>query len=188
MAPSSRDSLLRALDGMLRRAGAQSVLISDLVAARFGLAPTDLKCFDLVHMAGATTPGRLAAYTGLTTGATTVVIDRLERAGFVRRRPHPDDRRSVLVEVVPSSVSRVEPLYAPLAAGMARLHDRFDDRQLAVVLDYITGASELCGAHAAWLQQQPRPRRARPKGSHARPPRKRAASPRGRRDGSTARA
>ena len=75
--PHSRSRLLKQLDEALRTLGAQSVLISDLVAARVGLNSTDLECLDLLVLAGPTTAGRLAKHTGLTTGATTAVIDRL---------------------------------------------------------------------------------------------------------------
>jgi DNA-binding MarR family transcriptional regulator len=87
--------------------GAQAVLISDLVAARVGLNSSDLECLDLLYLAGATTAGRLAAHTGLTSGATTAVIDRLERAGFVHRRRDRSDRRLVFVEVVKSTAKHL---------------------------------------------------------------------------------
>ena len=96
----TRQQLLKALDEAARRLGAQTVLVSDLVATRVGLNSTDLECLDLLYLAGATTAGRLAAHTGLTSGATTAAIDRLEHAGFVTRRRDSTDRRVVLVEVV----------------------------------------------------------------------------------------
>src|SRR5688500_3670569 len=122
---ASRDALLQRLDGTLRKITAQSVLISDLVATRVGLNSTDLECLDLLYLAGATTAGTLAKRTGLTTGATTAVIDRLERAGFVRRRRDADDRRKVLVEVIPSSAERIMPLYALLATRHGQLNKQY---------------------------------------------------------------
>src|SRR5688500_6291618 len=98
-----RNRLLKRLDEMLRKVGAQSVLISDLVARRVGLNSTDLECLDILYLTGVTTAGTLSKHTGLTTGATTAVIDRLEDAGFVRRRRDTDDRRCVLVAVLPAS-------------------------------------------------------------------------------------
>jgi hypothetical protein len=62
------------------------------------LAPTDLICMCLLQLNGPATPGWLAEKTGLTTGAVTGMIDRLERAGYVRRRPDPADRRRVIVQ------------------------------------------------------------------------------------------
>jgi len=165
-----RHELLKALDEAVRKVGAQSVLISDLVATRVGLNSTDLECLDLLYLAGAITAGRLAEHTGLTTGATTAVIDRLEHAGFVRRRRDPADRRRVFVEVVPESGEPVVPLYVPLMRAMERLNERYDDEQLAVVVDFLTRAFDVGAEHIAWLQTQPvvdRPRRLRHAGPRA---------------------
>lgn len=164
----TRTQLLQELDQTLRKVGAQSVLISDLVATRVGLNSTDLECLDLLYLAGATTAGTLSRHTGLTTGATTAVIDRLERAGFVRRRRDTEDRRCVLVEVVPSSAGRIKPLYGLLASRLTQLNKQYDDRELGVVVDYLSRALDAGAAHVAWLQQQPvGPRRRAPKRQRA---------------------
>ena len=159
-----RTQLLQRLDETLRKVGAQSVLISDLVATRVGLNSTDLECLDLLYLSGVTTAGTLSRHTGLTTGATTAVIDRLERAGFVRRRRDTEDRCCVLVEVMPSSAGRIKPLYALLASRLAQLNEQYDDRELGVVVDYLSRALDAGAEHVTWLQQQPvRPRRRAPK-------------------------
>ena len=163
--PPSRAELLKTLDETLRNVGAQSVLMSDTVAKLVGLNSTDLECLDLLVLAGATTAGRLATHAGLTTGAMTAVIDRLESAGFARRVRDNDDRRLVLVEALPDACRRVEQLYRPLAAAFARLNEEYGDRQLAVIVDYLSRAVTLAAEHLATLQkQQPlaRPTPARP--------------------------
>jgi DNA-binding MarR family transcriptional regulator len=152
---STRQHLLQELDGTLRKVGAQSVLISDLVATRIGLNSTDLECLDLLYLAGATTAGTLARHTGLTTGATTAVIDRLERAGFVRRRRDNQDRRCVLVEVLPSSAARIQPFYRLLVTRLADVNKHYDDRQLAIVVDYLSRTLAAGAEHVAWLQTKP---------------------------------
>jgi DNA-binding MarR family transcriptional regulator len=167
-----RHELIKALDEAVRKVGAQSVLISDLVATRVGLNSTDLECLDLLYLAGGITAGKLAEHTGLTTGATTAVIDRLERAGFVRRRRDPEDRRRVFVEVVPESGVPVLPFYIPLKEAMDRLNEQYNDEQLAVVVDFLTRAFDVAAEHIAWLQTQPgvdRPRRTRPAGAPEHP-------------------
>jgi len=153
--PPSRDDLLKTLDETLRAVGAQSVLLSDAVAKLVGLNSTDLECLDLLGLAGATTAGRLATATGLTTGAMTAVIDRLERAGFARRVRDAGDRRCVLVEARSENLRRIEMLYRPLAAAVARLNEEYGDRQLAVVVDYLARAVTLGAEHVVWLQKQP---------------------------------
>jgi DNA-binding MarR family transcriptional regulator len=150
----SRSELLAELDQTLRRVGAQSVLLSDTVAKLVGLNSTDLECLDLLEMAGPITAGRLARHAGLTTGAMTAVIDRLERAGFARRLRDPEDRRCVRVEALPRNFRHVAALYTRLAEATARLHERYDDRHLAIVVDYLTRALALAADHVAWLQTQ----------------------------------
>jgi DNA-binding MarR family transcriptional regulator len=159
--PSSRAELLKTLDETLRNVGAQSVLISDAVARLVGLNSTDLECLDLLCLAGPTTAGQLATQSGLTTGAMTAVLDRLEHAGFARRVRDADDRRLVRVEVLQDNVRRVEMLYRPLAAAVGRLNEDYGDRQLATLVDYLARATTLGAEHLVWLQkQQPLARRA----------------------------
>ena len=153
--PRARQQLLKALDEAARRLGAQTVLVSDLVATRVGLNSTDLECLDLLYLAGATTAGRLAAHTGLTSGATTAAIDRLERAGFVTRRRDATDRRVVLVEVVEAGAKLIIPFYRPIIDGMEKVQAMFSDQQLATVLRYFTESLDAMSNHVAWLQTQP---------------------------------
>ena len=150
----TRPELLRSIDAMLRKVSAQSVLISDLVARLVGLNSTDLECLDLLLLAGPTTAGKLAEHTGLTSGATTAVIDRLERAGFVTRRRDQQDRRRVLVEIVDSGIERIAPYYAPLAARVKQLNRHFNDAELATVVEYMTEALAAGAEHVTWLQTQ----------------------------------
>lgn len=150
-----RERLLVALDEAIRKLGAQAVLVSELVAARVGLNCTDLECLDLLHLAGPTTAGQVSTHSGLTTGATTAVIDRLERAGFVKRRRDSNDRRVVLVEVLDDCLPEVAPLYRSLQEDLAKVNGRYTNRDLAVVARYMTEALEALARHVEWLQAQP---------------------------------
>jgi DNA-binding MarR family transcriptional regulator len=150
-----RDRLLIALDEAIRMVGAQAVLISDLVATRVGINSTDLECLDLLQLAGPTTAGQMAARSGLTTGATTAMIDRLERAGYVRRRRDSADRRVVLVEVLEHCGSDIAPLYQPIQKELEKLHGRYSNRELAIVVRYLTEALEAGARFVTWLQTQP---------------------------------
>src|SRR6058998_2393191 len=98
------DSVLRSL----RRVNLQGSFFGQTVAIRFGLSESDIEALELLIDSGAATAGRLSDLMGLTTGAVTRVIDRLEQAGYVRRVPDPNDRRRVIVEVVPEKVAAVE--------------------------------------------------------------------------------
>jgi DNA-binding MarR family transcriptional regulator len=150
-----RDRLLIALDEAIRKVGAQAVLISDLVATRVGINSTDLECLDLLQLAGPTTAGQMSTHSGLTTGATTAVIDRLERAGYVRRRRDAADRRVVVVEVLEHCGSHIAPLYQPIQKELEKLHGRYSSRELAIVVRYLTEALDAGARFVAWLQTQP---------------------------------
>src|SRR5215213_8872482 len=89
--------LLRAL----RRFGLENDRLDAAVARRIGAPPVEFKAMDHLHDAGELTPGQLADRLGLTSGAVTALVDRLERLGWARREPHPTDRRSVVVRPAP---------------------------------------------------------------------------------------
>lgn len=139
---------------MLQKLSSQSVLFSQAVAERLGLNPSDLECLGILFEEGATTAGQLAEITGLTTGAITGIVDRLEKAGYVRRQKDPRDRRRVIVEPVAARAEReVEPLFAPLAEGMSELYARYTEEQLALILDFATRALPIAQAATARLRQ-----------------------------------
>lgn len=120
-----------------RRLSLATILFHQAVADRLGLNPTDHKCIDLLASAGSTTAGELAEATGLTTGAITGVIDRLEAAGFVRREDDPDDRRRVIVRAIPKRYREIARLFEPFAAAVAEMGARYSERELATILDFM---------------------------------------------------
>jgi DNA-binding MarR family transcriptional regulator len=99
--PKARIALEQELEEAMRRASAQGVLYGQAVADMTGMSGSDIDCMDFLNLEGRMTAGRLAELTGLTTGAITGVIDRLEKAGFVRRERDETDRRKVFIVVVP---------------------------------------------------------------------------------------
>jgi DNA-binding MarR family transcriptional regulator len=156
----SRQELVTALNAAMRDASGQGVLYSQAVAERLGMNSTDLECLDHV-LRGPVTAGTLAEATGLTTGAITGVIDRLERAGFARRERDPGDRRKILVRALPAVGERVAPMFAPMErAAMAAL-SRYRDDELALLLDFLTRARDASLAAMAELRSlaPPQPRR-----------------------------
>ncbi len=86
----------------------QGSIFGQTVAIRFGLSESDIDALELLIDTGAATAGKLSEVMGLTSGAVTRVIDRLEQAGYVRRVTDPADRRRVVVEVVPEQVATIE--------------------------------------------------------------------------------
>ncbi|WP_290061568.1 MarR family winged helix-turn-helix transcriptional regulator [Amycolatopsis solani] len=109
--PVTEDELFRFAE-LGRQGSTLTVLRHARIAERMGLSGTDHKTFDLVIQSGGPlTAGRIAELTGLSTGAVTGVIDRLEKVGLVRRVRDPEDRRKVLVAVVPGAEERFAPLF-----------------------------------------------------------------------------
>src|SRR6476659_7508269 len=100
-----------------RRMSTTTLLFHGAVADKLGLNPSDHKCADLVREHGPLTAGRLAELTGLTTGAITGVIDRLERRGWVKRERDPNDRRKVIVAWAMSEEEqrKMYEIYAPMS-------------------------------------------------------------------------
>src|SRR6516162_7574108 len=130
---SRREELLAGLNNGFRQLSAATILFHQAVADRLGMNITDHKCADILSRTGPITAGELARHTGLTTGAITGVIDRLEKAGFVRRAKDPHDRRRVIVE---PRIKRMEQVIAPLFQSMARsatnLCEGYTTEELAV--------------------------------------------------------
>ncbi|MBE0466472.1 MAG: MarR family transcriptional regulator, partial [Candidatus Desulforudis sp.] len=98
--------MLEAFGQAFRELSTVTVFFHSVIAERLGLSLTDHKAFEIIARKGAVSAGELSELTGLTTGAVTGVIDRLERTGFVRREPDPGDRRRVIIRPHPDSESR----------------------------------------------------------------------------------
>ena len=145
--------LVRRVGDVVRRMGAQSVIVSQTVAARFGLNTTDLECLDLIQLQGRVSAGELAAATGLTSGAVTALIDRMERAGYVERVDDPADRRRVLVRIRKGSIGDIEKVYAPLQKRMFGLWSQYSAADLEVVADFLSRSLELSVACVAELRE-----------------------------------
>jgi DNA-binding MarR family transcriptional regulator len=158
---SHRSTLLAAVLREVRRMTAQSVLISEAVSERFGISSSDLECLDLALLSGGATAGEFAKATGLTTGAITGVIDRLERAGYVRRERDPTDRRKVIVRARPAMTRRIAPLYDSLQREMTALWGAYSDAELALILDFLARSCDLAVQEIAKLQTKAPVRRQR---------------------------
>ena len=153
---ADRPGIEAALDRALRETSAQSVLFSQAVADRVGMNPTDLESLDILARNGPMTAGRLAEQTGLTTGAITGLVDRLERRGYARREPHPTDRRSVIVRALVENAERdVGSAYVAMRQAMDELLSRYSDEELIVILDFLTRAVAITGERIAALRREP---------------------------------
>lgn len=127
---------------LARRHSTATVLFHHGIAERLGLGPTDHKCLDLLLQHDGLTGSRLAAMTGLTTGAVTGVLNRLERAGYVRREPDPDDGRRQRLRPVPERVAEIHAVFTSHGPDPAALLEGMDAGQVEAVLTYLGRAVE----------------------------------------------
>ncbi|MEV0219358.1 MarR family transcriptional regulator [Streptomyces sp. NPDC050704] len=129
------------------------------MAQRLGLNVTDLTCFAYVLEAGENlvTAGDLATRAHVTTGAVTGIINRLERAGYVTRRPDQTDRRRVRIAAVPAAVTRVTALYGPYYARLTEQFNDYSPAEIAVLNDWFTRTGKLMSDYLQEIRQNTTP-------------------------------
>src|SRR6266581_4788924 len=136
--PKARAALMEELEHAMRRSSAQGVIFGQTVANSVGISGSDLECLDFLNLEGRVTAGRLAEVTGLTTGAITGVVDRMEKAGLVRRERDASDRRKVFIVPTAERVMEIGRFYEPLQRAMAGLVDTYTDAELKLLLRFAT--------------------------------------------------
>lgn len=119
-----------------------------------GINRTDGRCIDLIDQAGRISAGELAAQAGLTSGAMTAVVDRLEKKGYVRRFPDPSDRRRVLLETTDEMKRRSWELWGPLAERGVPHLERLTVAELEVLIRYLRMSTELNEARSAEIRAE----------------------------------
>ncbi len=138
--------------GAWRQLLTQAVVLHEAIAERLGVNATDLKCLELASGEDSLTPTRLAELAGLTTGAVTGVLDRLERAGIARREPDAADRRSVVVRIDPTRAAELAALYRPLLDALAKLTAGLPATTRDAVERTVLAASETAAAETGRLR------------------------------------
>jgi DNA-binding MarR family transcriptional regulator len=126
------------------------------MAETIGINRTDARCIDLIDQAGGMTAGELATAAGLTTGAVTAVIDRLETAGVARRVPDPGDRRRVRIEATPKLWELSEPLIGPMVAESQAIIAELSDSEIARFTDFMNRAIEIQARHTDRVRRLPK--------------------------------
>lgn len=136
---AERDRLLGTLSGELRRMGIVTVMFHQVMADKLGLNVTDSRAFSILQGTGPIPAGRLAELTGLSTGAVTTIIDRLEEAGYAKRESDPTDRRRVIVAPVEDEERdrKIESLVGTMMTPLAEWMAKYTDEQLVLILDFL---------------------------------------------------
>lgn len=143
MPESVRLQLANELQQAIQRSTMWTVLLHHAVASKAGINVTDAQCINLLSLDGPMTPGQLAQSMGITTGgAITAVVDRLEKSGFVKRTRDIDDRRKVIVELIPDSLDRIAGYFEPIAEITMKRFSSYTDEQLRFLLDFARGNND----------------------------------------------
>lgn len=150
---SDRGALLEKLSWLGRTMSTQTVFLHQAIAQTIGLNATDTKCIDLILRGrdGTLTAGQLADMSGLTSGAITHILDRLEKRNFIERRRDTADRRKVFIRVRLESLDGIIPQYEAIGRAYLELVDQYRDEELLLICDYLEKASAISQRELARL-------------------------------------
>lgn len=142
---SNRRELLNKLWNLGRKMSTQTVFLHQAIAQSVGLNATDTKCMDLILQGpgGSVTAGWLSEMTGLTTGAITHILDRLEKRQFIERVRDTRDRRKVFVRVRPANLEPLIPKYENVGKAYMSLAEQYNDKDLQLICGYLEKTSEI---------------------------------------------
>jgi DNA-binding MarR family transcriptional regulator len=152
-----RAELLKELARELRQFSGLSASYFRASAARTGMTATDMQVIDSLASAGPTTAGQLAELTGLTTGAITGMLNRLEEAGVVRRERDPEDGRRVIVQLAPDkeNAETSGPGLDCMGKAWDDLAERYDDEQLALLVAFLQRSNAISREEILRLREAP---------------------------------
>ena len=154
----SKDDLVKQVNMSAREYGISTVLFRHAVGERLGVNVTDMECLALIYFKGLTSPSELSRYTGLTSGATTAMLDRLERAHLVERRPNPQDRRGTLIVLTNERNEEVGGLFASGREAIDRLNSSYSESELETIAGYLGKLVLVWEQEREKLRQRKRPK------------------------------
>ena len=136
MSTPGRKELVESLGLAVRRSIAQTILFNQKIADEIGVNLRDLQVIHLLQLHGPSQPRDLARWAFVTTGGMTVVLDRLEKAGYVKREPNPADRRSCIVHLIPKSLRRFGDAYQSKSDLLEGVASKYSDRDLKLLIEF----------------------------------------------------
>jgi DNA-binding MarR family transcriptional regulator len=147
------ERIQRVIEGA-REFSVGTVLFHHAVGEILGVNVTDMECLALIVYRGLSTPSELARYTGLSSGATTAMLDRLERSRLIKRCPNPQDRRGKLVVLTKDARQRLTVLFGSLRKAGNRLVSAYNDAELDVLADFFDKIAVIWKEEREKLQQR----------------------------------
>jgi len=154
MTKSTKTDLQKRALLAVRDYGIQLTQFRNAMSEWAGVNVTDMECLRLLFLKGTATPSELARHTGLTSGAATAMLDRLEKAGFIERRPNPNDRRGILIAPVKSSSEKVAAWFESARKAQDDLISSYSEKELEIIADVFERFTKL------WEQEREKVRRA----------------------------
>lgn len=133
--------------------GVHLTLFRNAMREWLGFNVTDMECLRLLFLKGIATPSELAKYTGLTSGATTAMLDRLEKAGLIERRPNPDDRRGTLIAPAKSGAEKAASWFESARKAQDELISSYSEKELGIISDVFERFTKM------WEQEREKIRR-----------------------------
>lgn len=155
MTQSNKMNVKKRALAAVREYGIHLTLFRNAMSEWAGLNVTDMECLRLLFAKGVATPSELARHTGLTSGATTAMLDRLEKAGLIERRPNPDDRRGTLVVPAKSGAKKAASWFESARKAQDELMSSYSEEELEIIADVFERFTELWERERQKIQKNP---------------------------------
>jgi DNA-binding MarR family transcriptional regulator len=137
MGHSKKDDLKQQVIMGVADYGVGYVLFRHAVAEALGFNATDMECLTVLFLKGTASPSELSRHTSLSSGATTAMLDRLEKSGLIERQPNPRDRRGTLIRPAKDAAARVLPLFASVRQAQDEIVLSYSEPELAIIADFL---------------------------------------------------
>lgn len=139
----------------VREYGIHLTLFRNAMSEWVGLNTTDMECVRLLFLKGMATPSELARHTGLTSGATTAMLDRLEKAGLIERRPNPEDRRGTLIVPAKEGAEKAASWFESARKAQEKLISSYSEKELEIISDVFERFTKLWEQERQNLRRDP---------------------------------
>ena len=136
MEHSNKEDLKQQVVMCLADYGVGYVQFRHAVGEALGVNPADMGCLTVLFLKGSATPSELSKYTGLSSGATTAMLDRLEKTGLIERQPNPQDRRGTIIRPVSDAADKVRPLFASVRQAQDEVIASYSEQELSTIVDF----------------------------------------------------
>ena len=138
----SKNELKKQVTDLIRQYGMSSVMLRNAVSRSLKLNITDMECLSLLAIKGASTPKELANYTGMTSGAATAMLDRLEKNALITREPNTLDRRGVLIKPNRDSMKKIGYLLTGARTAQADIISSYSAKELEIISEFMERISK----------------------------------------------